>query len=143
MEREAAPGKANCRKETKTGGIKDLHFMYVLNWFGREPNRKKRLLCLAGVFPHHKSILQPPQPCSGFSRKAQPKGRPRCKTKVRAAVCRQLGGGSLPTPNISCTRRRAKQRFLPRCPQVRWVRACALEGENLGFRSCNCYSLAV
>lgn len=58
MEWEAAHGKARCRGETKIRRIKDLHFMYVLNWFGREPNRKNSFPSLAGIFPYHRSIAQ-------------------------------------------------------------------------------------
>lgn len=118
MEREAAPGKANCRKETKTGGTKDLHFMYVLNWFGREPNRKNSFPCSAGTFPHHSSIVRRRSPAASSHEGPSLREGPDAKRKFRAEVCRQRGGGLPPAPTVSCTQAGSKHRFLPRCPQV-------------------------
>lgn len=96
MEWKTAHGKAKCRGETKIRGIKDLNFMYVLNWFGNGPNRKNPFPHFAGVFPHHKSIvwsgsaqlLFTDAPAEGKARMRNASFRWRCAGK--------LVGGSLP-----------------------------------------------
>lgn len=75
-------GKPNARG-SKNKGSQRLTFYVCLESIWQQTRQKNPFPSLAGIFPHHKSIVRSGLPCSFLSQKAQPAGKSTCKMQFQ------------------------------------------------------------